>query len=212
MFKVKSKHSLPICIYQFLLWHLSYISQKDGCRTGDGPSGSQEKARLCLHWCWPQAQGEAAASANAVLAGEGTAVVPNGAPVQSRTDWIPCPQFGSQAHFHNWWNASVILPSCMWLCAYERQWGTQRQDAAGTPMEAQLGAAWFTPLIHDMITCGAPELQEMILCRECCFGMWENWVSLATQLLWFTLENTPYFPNSESRLASQATVKLKSHS
>ena len=56
------------------------------------------------------------------------------------------------------------------------------------------GLSWVLhgSLLSCLITCGAYELPEMILCAECCFGTWENWVSLATQLLWSMLENTPW--------------------
>lgn len=55
------------------------------------------------------------------------------------------------------------------------------------------GLSWVLhgSLLSYMRTCGALELQEMILCTERCFGTRENWVSLATQLLWFTIENMP---------------------
>lgn len=113
MFKVKSKHSMPICIYQFLLWHLSCISQRDGCRTGDGPAVHGKKHSSAWISVWPRAQGDAAASANAALVGEGTTVFPNGAPFQRGSDWIPCPQFGSPARFFSQWIASWYrLPVC----------------------------------------------------------------------------------------------------
>lgn len=160
MFKVKSKHSLPICIYQFLLWHLSYVNQRDGCRTGEGPAVHRKKHSSAWIGVQAQARAEAAASANAALVGEGSMVFPNGAPVQCRTDWIPCPQFGSQARFYRQWNASWYCPP---VCGLVHTQGSG--DHKGKVLRVHpWGLNWALHgfLLSYIITHGALELQEMI--------------------------------------------------
>lgn len=102
---------------------------------------------------WPQTWGEAAASTSAALAGEGTAVLPNGAPVQYRTDWIPCPPFGSQAHFCSQRNPSWYR---LLVCGLVRTQGSGKGKGKVLlllPMGTQLGAAGLALLTRGNLWC-----------------------------------------------------------
>lgn len=212
MFKVKSKHSLPICIYQFLLWHLSYIIHRDGCRTGDGPSSSQEKVQLYLAWCLTTDLGRGGCinqrrSCRREYHGLSKWCSSS---VQDRlnslsTFWVSGSLLQSMKH--------LLLPSsCMWPCAYTRQWEGQRQDAASLPMETQLGAAGFTLLTCDSPWCSwaaRDDLVHRVLLWHA-RNLHLSCNSASVICAWKCI--MPYFPNSESWLASEATTKLKSYS
>ena len=185
MFKVKANILLPICIYQFLWWHLSCVSQRNGRGTGDGPGGSQEEAQLCWGWCPTPDPGSGDCASQCHPCGRGYLSL------QFSAGWTEFPVHGLDLRL-----TFTTSEMPLWYRFPVR--GVVHTEGSGEGKGKMLlvhpwGLSWaLHGLLHSYTTtCGAHVLQEMILCTECCFDMWENWVSLAIQLLWLTLDNAP---------------------